>query len=72
LPEDIAGSERALEFIVRELSPHSYVNLMDQYRPAYMAGQHPELGRFPDLGRYYEMVEYARSLGIHRGIPFGQ
>lgn len=71
LPEGIAGSERALEFIARELSPHSYVNLMDQYRPTYLAGQYPELCRFPDPGHYHELVEYARSLGIHRGIPFG-
>ena len=70
LPNGIAGSKRVLEFIAREISVDSWVNLMDQYYPAYKALQYPELSRRITSREYREVVEYARSLGIHRGIPF--
>ncbi|MBM3252043.1 MAG: radical SAM protein, partial [Candidatus Omnitrophica bacterium] len=37
LPNDIAGSKKILEFIAKEISKDSYVNIMDQYRPCYKA-----------------------------------
>ena len=70
LPNGIAGSKRVLEFIAKEISINSWVNLMDQYCPAYKALQYPELSRRITSREYREVVEYARSLGIHRGIPF--
>ncbi len=70
LPNGIANSKRVLEFIAREISVHSWVNIMDQYYPAYKALQYPELSRRITSREYREVVEYARSLGLHRGIPF--
>ncbi|GAG41983.1 unnamed protein product, partial [marine sediment metagenome] len=43
LPEDIAGTEETVRFISEEISTHTYLNLMDQYRPAYKAHNYPEL-----------------------------
>ncbi len=34
MPGGVAGTREIMEFLAREVSPHSYVNLMDQYRPA--------------------------------------
>ena len=45
LPENIAGGEKVLGFIGREISPDSYLNLMDQYRPYYRANPRPPLDR---------------------------
>ena len=70
LPNGIANSKRVLEFIAREISVHSWVNIMDQYYPAYKALQYPELSRRITFREYREVVDYARSLGLHRGIPF--
>ena len=70
LPNGIANSKRVLEFIAREISVHSWVNIMDQYYPAYRALQYPELSRRITFREYREVVDYARSLGLHRGIPF--
>ena len=50
LPDDIAGTEAVLEFLAEEVSPNTYVNLMDQYRPCYRADEYPELDR-PDHAR---------------------
>ncbi len=37
LPENLAGTDRILAFLAREISPDTYLNLMDQYRPCYRA-----------------------------------
>jgi putative pyruvate formate lyase activating enzyme len=39
------------------------------YYPAYKAFECPELSRRITSKEYWEVVEYARSLGLHRGIP---
>ncbi|NPA80166.1 MAG: radical SAM protein [Thermotogae bacterium] len=70
LPNGIAGSKEVMRFIAEELSRDSWVNVMDQYRPEYRAWEFPELARPITRREYWEVVEYARSLGIHRGIPF--
>jgi putative pyruvate formate lyase activating enzyme len=43
LPHGIAGTEAVLTFLAEEISPDTYVNLMDQYRSWYRAGELPEL-----------------------------
>jgi len=45
LPNDLAGTEDILRFLVDEISPNTYLNLMDQYRPAYRAHHYPDLNR---------------------------
>jgi len=70
LPHDLAGSKACLEFIARELSPDSYVNVMEQYYPHYRAGEYPELSRPITTKEYTDAVRFAIQVGIHRGIPF--
>ncbi|MFQ3632172.1 radical SAM protein [Roseiflexus sp.] len=69
LPGQLAGSREVLRFIADELSRDSWINLMDQYHPAYRAFDYPELARRITPREYAEVVDYARSLGLHRGIP---
>jgi putative pyruvate formate lyase activating enzyme len=69
LPNGLAGSTEVLKFIAEELSRDSWVNIMAQYYPAYKAFECPELSRRITSKEYWEVVEYARSLGLHRGIP---
>ncbi len=68
LPGALAGSKTVLEFIAREISIDSYVNIMDQYRPAYRAHQHPGLNRPPSPREYSEVVDFAHGLGLTRGF----
>ncbi len=68
LPNDIAGSKKVLDFIAKEISTESYVNIMDQYRPAYLAHQFRELNRSITEKEFYEVISYAKDLGLHRGI----
>lgn len=70
LPNRIAGSFKILDFIVKEISANSFINIMDQYRPCYKAYFFKELSRRITYEEYKEVVEYAKKLGFKRGIPF--
>jgi putative pyruvate formate lyase activating enzyme len=45
LPGDLANTERVCEFIAREISANTYLNLMSQYRPCHRACDFPPLDR---------------------------
>lgn len=66
LPENLAGSHSILDFIAREISKNTYLNLMDQYRPAYLAGDYPELSGRVGEEQYRDLVETAKELGLNR------
>jgi len=66
LPNGLAGTEKVLEFIAREISTNTYLNLMDQYYPCYRAGEIPELSRPVSAGEYQEALDIARRLGLTR------
>lgn len=68
LPNDIAGSKKVLQFIANEISKDSYVNIMDQYRPAYLANNFSELSRPIREKEFIEVVNYAKEIGLHRGF----
>jgi putative pyruvate formate lyase activating enzyme len=66
LPNGLAGTQQVVEFLAKEISPHTYLNLMDQYRPAYCARQYPELSRPITRQEYQEAVAMALRAGLHR------
>lgn len=68
LPNGIAGSAKVVDFVVDEVSTNSYINIMDQYRPAYRAGSCCALSRRPTASEYNEVVNYAAARGLHRGF----
>jgi putative pyruvate formate lyase activating enzyme len=75
LPENLADTGTVMEFIAKELSPDSYVNVMDQYHPAWhiFEDRHPlyrKMRRSITAKEYADAVDAARKAGIHRGIPF--
>jgi putative pyruvate formate lyase activating enzyme len=45
LPGGLAGTADVLNYIATEISPYSYINIMDQYYPEFKAGSFPELNR---------------------------
>lgn len=67
LPDNLAGSEEVLMFVAK-LSKNSYVNIMDQYRPAGDAWKFKELGRRITSTEYHKAIDAARKLGLHRGF----
>jgi putative pyruvate formate lyase activating enzyme len=66
LPENLAGTEEVMRFISSELSKDSYVNVMDQYRPAYKADDFPPLDRRITSKEYDSAIEMAKKYGFRR------
>ena len=68
LPNYPANARGVLDFIAEEIGLDTYINVMDQYRPCYRAEALPGLDRRLMRTEYQEAVDYARSLGLHRGF----
>lgn len=66
LPEGLAGTRAVARFLVREVSPATYINVMGQYRPENRAGHHPLLGRSITREELAEAVRVAREEGLWR------
>ena len=66
LPGDLAGSTEILSFLAERISKNTYINIMDQYRPAYQANRHHELNRRISDDEYQHVLSEAKRLGINR------
>ncbi len=66
LPEGLAGTGEWLEFLAREISLRTYLNLMDQYRPCGEAKSYPELCSTIGGEEMQKAREEARGLGLTR------
>ena len=62
------------DWLAREVSPDTYVNVMGQYRPEYQVGQiaangavkHPDINRRPTPGEVRAAYDAARQAGLWR------
>jgi putative pyruvate formate lyase activating enzyme len=66
LPENLAGTDRILSFLAEEISPATYLNLMDQYRPCYQAEEFPPLDRRTTSTEMASARAMAKKLGLTR------
>lgn len=64
MPGGIAGTPEWMGFLAREISPATYVNVMDQYRPCGRVSEDPEL--HPGLCRAVTPEEYQSALDAAR------
>ncbi len=68
MPGGVASTESVLKFISEEISVHSYVNIMDQYRPEYRAHEYPEISRRITHKEYLEAIQLAKGFRLYRGF----
>jgi putative pyruvate formate lyase activating enzyme len=66
LPGNLAGTAETARFIASELSSDTYVNVMDQYRPAHEAFRYPEVSRLLAAPEYRQALEEAVAAGLWR------
>ncbi|MEW5719081.1 MAG: radical SAM protein [Chloroflexota bacterium] len=66
LPNDRAGTRETLRWLAEEISPNTYLNLMDQYRPCYKADDYPELNRRITREEFVRAVQWADDFGLTR------
>lgn len=65
LPGDLAGTDAVMKFIAQEISPYSYINIMDQYYPEFKAGTYPELNRHISKDEYQAALKAAKKASPH-------
>lgn len=66
LPNNLAGTDRVLAFLAKEISVNTYLNLMAQYHPCYRADEYPLLTRSITGDEYEHALMQARKYGLHR------
>ncbi|WP_455222229.1 radical SAM protein [Kaarinaea lacus] len=66
LPNDIAGTAEVLDFISKEISTDTYINIMDQYHPCYRADEFPAVDRPLSLEEYQDALDTAHRAGLAR------
>ncbi len=66
MPQDLAGTQKWFDFISREISKETYLNVMDQYRPCGQANLYPELQRGVTPEELEQAVELASQYGLKR------
>ncbi len=66
MPNNLASTREIMSFISKEISVHSYVNIMPQYRPCGKAFEYPLLKRPITYEEFYEALNLAREAGITR------
>lgn len=72
MPSNLAGTKEIAEWIVKEISVNTYVNLMNQYHPdgdvVNFKGNYlyRELARLVTREEYKKAYEAARDAGLHR------
>jgi putative pyruvate formate lyase activating enzyme len=66
MPNQVAGTAEIMEFLAREISPNTYVNVMDQYRPCGSAHRDEFINRRLYSKEYQEAVNAAKKAGMER------
>lgn len=66
MPGQTKDTRSVIDFIAREISTRTYLNIMDQYHPCFQAGKIPALSRPVSHSEYKECLEYARLAGLTR------
>lgn len=60
--------EAIFSFIAEEISPQTYCNIMDQYRPLYKAREYAEINRGITMDEYNNSRQIAKKFGLKRGF----
>ncbi len=66
MPRGIAGTRDIMRFIAKEVSPNTYVNIMNQYRPCGLAYRYETIARSITQAEYETALAEAREEGITR------
>jgi len=66
MPNGIAGTKQVMEFLANEISAHTYVNVMDQYRPCGTAYQDEYINHRISAKDYSAALQWAKNAGLKR------
>jgi len=58
-------TKKIFDFIANKLGKKAVINIMDQYRPQYMAHKYPEINRRLTAEEFKKAVDYAEKVGLN-------
>lgn len=64
MPAGVSGDEEVIDWIAANLPRDTYLNLMSQYRPTFLAFDFPEISRRITAEEYRRVVNRARERGL--------
>ena len=64
LPNGLAGTREIMEFIAKEISLNTYINIMAQYRPCADAYKFNDINRYISHNEYIDAIRIAESFGL--------
>jgi putative pyruvate formate lyase activating enzyme len=67
LPGGVSRTAEVMRFIAEEISADTYVSLMSQYLPYYLAGDHPEINRRLRKEEYRQARDILEEYGLLNG-----
>ncbi|MCL2294606.1 MAG: twin-arginine translocation signal domain-containing protein [Spirochaetes bacterium] len=65
LPENLAGTDTFVRWVVSELGVDTHVNIMAQFWPAFQSRYFPPLDRRLIPGEFEQAMRWAREAGLH-------
>ncbi|MFH1351713.1 MAG: radical SAM protein [Pseudomonadota bacterium] len=69
MPKNVSGTEDILNFIAREISTNTYVNVMDQYRPCGEVRKDEFINRRLTAEEFKAAMDMAKKAGLRRLDP---
>jgi len=66
LPNNLACSQKIFQFLAKEISLNTFLNIMNQYFPYFRAREFPELSRPITQKEYQEVIELAKKADLRR------
>jgi len=69
MPSNTAGTEAIMAFVANEISPNTYINVMDQYRPCGHAHKDAFINRRLTAREFREALDAAKRAGLKRFDP---
>jgi len=64
MPENLAGTDVFVRWVVDELGADTHVNIMNQYRPMFRANEFPPLNRRITQAEFTQAMHWARAAGL--------
>ncbi len=64
MPGAVEDSMRIIDFLAEEISPNTYLNVMDQYRPTFKAHEVKRIDRRITTSEYWSVYDHARKRGL--------
>ena len=70
MPENIAGTEKIMRFIAKDVSKNTFINIIGQYHPSYLAERYHELSRLVTHEEMDEALKIAGECGLKRAEKY--